>query len=482
MGTLPENMPSAVEAAGAILRGEYTSVELLNEVEARADRGNDALNAFVFTNFDEAREQAAKVDRQIAAGEPVGVFAGVPFGVKDLEDCAGMPTSKGSLLYRDGPAKAHDSIHVARLRAAGAIPIGKTAAPEFGTLQITRTKAWGTTRNPWNLEHSPGGSSGGSAAAVAAGMVPFATASDGGGSTRIPAAFSGLVGMKPSHGRIPDPAADPSQTAVFGVEVTTVADAARHLDVVAGPHDRDRLSLPAYSGSFESAMESLDVGGLRVGWSSDLGFAVVDPEVHDLTRGAAEMLARSVGVSLEHPTIALTDPVRTWLQAGGLSLWFDVREKEHYPDRLDELTPFVKTSIQASFDRPMRSMVSGMERRLQLEADVARIFDQVDVLLTPTTAVASIPAGGPSPTVIAGEDLVERFGVIAAGAMSVPFTMLANLCWNPACSVPAGLSSAGSPVGLQIIGRRHADDVVLRLARLFEQAQPWPRHAPPFLV
>ena len=479
MGTLPIVMPSAVEAAAAIARGDYTSVELLDEVVSRIDAGNGALNAFVFTDVGGARDQAAAIDRRIAAGEPVGSFAGVPFGVKDLEDCAGMPTSKGSLLYKGGAPKAEDSIHVARLRAAGAIPIGKTAAPEFGTVQFTRTKAWGTTRNPWNLERTPGGSSGGSAAAVAAGFLPFATASDGGGSTRIPAAFSGLVGMKPSHGRIPDPSADPSQTAVYGVEVTTVADAARHLDVVSGPHDRDRLSLPAYGGSFETAIESLDVDGIRVGWSTDLGFAVVDPEVADITRGAAEVLARSMGITLQQPEVALTDPVRTWLTAGGLSLWFDVREKGHYPDRLDELTPFVKYSIEASYDRPMRSMVSGMERRLQLEADVARIFEHVDVLLTPTTAIPAIPAEGPSPTVIAGEDLVERFGVIAAGAMSVPFTMLANLCWNPACSVPAGLSSDGLPVGLQIIGRRHADDVVLRLARLFEQAQPWPRHAPP---
>ena len=141
----------------------------------------------------------------MAAGRDPGPFAGVPIGVKDLEDCAGMPTSKGSLAYATRGPVAADSIHVARLRAAGAVPVGKTAAPEFGTLNFTRSKVFGVARNPWNPERTPGGSSGGSAAAVAAGLVPVATASDGGGSTRIPASFCGLVGFKPSHGRIPHP-------------------------------------------------------------------------------------------------------------------------------------------------------------------------------------------------------------------------------------------------------------------------------------
>jgi aspartyl-tRNA(Asn)/glutamyl-tRNA(Gln) amidotransferase subunit A len=308
-------------------------------------------------------------------------------------------------------------------------------------------------------------------------MVPFATASDGGGSTRIPAGFSGLVGMKPSHGRIPHPSADPSQTAVYGVEVTTVADAARHLDLTCGPSDVDRTTLPHPGISYEQAIETLDVAGLRIGWSLDLGFAVVDPEVADITRGAAETLALAAGATLiDHP-VQLTDPVVAWLNAGALTLWLDVDEKQHYPDRLDDLTPYVRAGLVATHDRPARTLVAGLRRRLQLEADCAQIFRDVDVLLTPMTAIPAFAAEGPSPTVIAGEDLVERFGA-AAGAMSVPFSMLANLCWNPACSVPAGAASDGLPVGLQIMGRRHEDDTVLRLARLFEQAAPWPRHAP----
>jgi aspartyl-tRNA(Asn)/glutamyl-tRNA(Gln) amidotransferase subunit A len=371
-----------------------------------------------------------------------------------------------------------DSIHLARLRAAGAVFVGKTAAPEFGTVQYTKTKAWGVTRNPWNPERTPGGSSGGSAAAVAGGLVPIATASDGGGSTRIPAAFSGLFGMKPSHGRIPHPDADPSQTAVYGVEVVTVRDAARHLDVVSGPDDRDRVSLPAPDVRYEDAIESLDVSGLRVGWSSDLGFAVTDPEVDEVARAAAETTAKAAGVELVDCDVHLTDPVRTWLTTGALTLWLEIDEEAHYPGRLDDVTRWVRTSLESTYDRPLRTLAKPLRRRLQLDQDCAAIFRQVDVLLTPTTAIPAFAAAGPPPTVIAGEDLEERFGP-AAGAMSVPFTMLANLAWNPAASVPAGLSSDGLPIGMQIMGQRHHDHVVLRLARLFEQAQPWPRHALP---
>jgi aspartyl-tRNA(Asn)/glutamyl-tRNA(Gln) amidotransferase subunit A len=471
------DMPSAIEAAARIAAGQLRAADLMDECLARIEARNDELNAFVHLDADGARAAAAAVDAARDRGDELGPLAGVPFGVKDLEDCAGMPTSHGSLLYKDQPPVAADSIHVARLRAAGAIPVGKTAAPEFGTIQFTRTKAWGVTRNPWDLSRTPGGSSGGSAAAVAAGLVPFATASDGGGSTRIPAAFSGLVGMKPSYGRIPSPSDDPSQTAVLGIEATTVADAARHLDVVSGPDETDRLSLPPPGVSYESAIEALDVAGLRVGWSTDLGFAVVDPEVAELSRAAAETLAHAVGSPLVELDVRLTDPVAVWLSTGAFSLWLAIDEANHYPARLDDLTPFVRMSLEATHDRPLRTLVGGLRRRLQLEHEVAAIFDDVDVLLTPTAAVPAFAAEGPSPTTIAGEDLTRRFG-LAAGAMSVPFTMLANLCWNPACAVPAGTNSEGLPVSLQIMGRRHADDVVLRLARLVEQRQPWPRHAP----
>jgi aspartyl-tRNA(Asn)/glutamyl-tRNA(Gln) amidotransferase subunit A len=433
------------------------------------EAGNGPLNAFVHVDEEAARSAADRVDAQVVAGEDPGPFAGVPFGVKDLEDCAGMPTSHGSAVYAERPAVSRDSVHVARLRAAGAVPVGKTAAPEFGTLNFTRTIPFGTTRGPWGVDRTSGGSSGGSAAAVAAGLVPVATASDGGGSTRIPASFSGLVGMKPSHGRIPHPGPSGSQTAVFGLLTTTVTESARHLDLVAGPDGRDRLSLPAPTVGYEDAIESLAVDGLRARWSTDLGFAVTDPEVAGLCRTAAEALGAAAGLAIDEEPVDLGDPLRLWFRAGAADLWLDL-EKGMWPDVADDVTPFVRQALEMTQDYTIPRYAEVLRLREVLQAHMAAVLDEVDVVLCPTTAVPAFEADGPPPTVIDGQDV--------GMGMATPFTMPANLCWNPAVSVPAGLTEEGLPVGLQIIARRHHDEVPLRLARILEQARPWPRHAP----
>lgn len=444
-------------------------MEVLDECLSRIEQANPGLNAFVVVDADLARREAARVDEAVARGDDPGPLAGVPFGVKDLEDCAGLPTSHGSLLYKDRPPVAADSPHVARLRAAGAVPVGKTAAPEFGSVAYTSTKAWGTTRNPWDPARTPGGSSGGSAAAVAAGFTPFCTASDGGGSTRIPASFCGLVGFKCSYGRIPRLGAQPSATSVLGALTTTVTDAARHLDVAAGPDDRDKASLPALSVRYEDVIEALDVAGLRAAWSVDLGFAIVDPEVAALTEAAALDLAEAAGLKLVERPVALTDPVKVWQTAGALDLWADL-EPGMWPEWADDLGFENRFFLRSSEHLEAPRLARFALRRERLEAEVAQLFADVDVLLCPSTAVPAYAAEGPMPGVIAGQEVTP--------AMNVPFTMLANLCWNPAVSLPAGVTAAGLPVGVQVVGRRHADDVVLRLARLYEQARPWPRLAP----
>lgn len=466
------DLPTVVEVAESVRRGERRAVDVLADALARIDAGNEALNAFVAIDRDLAEQAAAAVDATVAQGDDPGPLAGVPIGVKDLEDAAGLVTSRGSLLYRDGPPAAADSIHVGRLRTAGAVPLGKTAAPEFGTLHFTKTKAFGITRNPWDLERTPGGSSGGSAAAVAAGLVPLGTASDGGGSTRSPAGFTGLVGLKASYGRIPSPGPGNrgSLTAVLGALTTTVRDSARHLDVAAGPDDRDRTSLPPAGVTYEDAIERLEVAGLRARWSPDLGFAAVEPEVRELVGLAAEALVSAAGLVVDDDPVVLTDPVRTWLSAGAVDLWLEL-EPGMWPDCADDLTAYSRLSLDATAHKTVPAYARSLVHRSRLDADVAALFAEVDVLLTPTTAVEAFPAGGPSPAVIDGVEV--------SGAMSVPFAMLANLCWNPSISVPAGLTSAGLPVGLLITTRRHRDDVALRLARIFEQARPWPRFAPP---
>ena len=461
---------SAVEIAEAVRRGERRAVEVLDDALAAVDAGNGRLGAFVHVDEGLAREAAEAVDAAVAAGRDPGPFAGVPIGVKDLEDCAGMPTTQGSLAFADRGPVAEDSIHVARLRAAGAVPLGKTAAPEFGTLNFTRTKLFGVARNPWDLDRTPGGSSGGSAAAVAAGLVPAATASDGGGSTRIPASFCGLVGFKPSQGRIPHPGAPGSETAVYGLLTTTVADSARHLDVTAGPDDRDRFSLPASGVGYEAAIESLPVRGLRARWSPDMGFARCDREVRAITEKAARELAEAAGLVLDEKPIELTDPVRTWLSSGSLDLWLAL-EPGMWPGVADELTRYSRTVLTQTEHHPVPRVAEAARRREQLVLDAARLFGDVDVVITPATAVPAFAAEGPPPDVIDGEPARPL------GASATPFTMLANLCWNPAVSVPAGLTDEGLPVGLQVIAARHRDEVPLRLARIWEQTRPWPRRA-----
>ncbi len=462
--------PTVIDIAEAVRRGERKAVEVLDEYLGRIDHGNERLNAFVHVDADLARESAARVDELVARGDDPGPLAGVPFGVKDLENCAGMPTSYGSLPFAGRGPVDRDDINVARLRAAGAVPVGKTASPEFGTLNFTKTKVFGITRNPWDVARTPGGSSGGSSAAVAAGLVPFGTASDGGGSIRIPASFTGLVGHKCSHGRIPVPGPTGNQTAVLGSLTTTVADTARILDVLSGPDDRDRVSLPPPLVRYEDAIESTDVRGLKARWSLDLGFAVVDPEVAELTEAAARQLADAAGLELDEEPIVLTDPVRAWLTTGAITLWLDI-EPDMWPANADDFTLYVRQSLEATEKTTLPKYVRSIRAREQLEYDCARIFDDVDIVLSPTTAVPAFAAEGPPPSVIGGVETKQP-------AMSTPFTMLANLCWNPATSVPAGLTADGLPVGLQIMGRRHLDEVPLRLARIFEQTQPWPRFAP----
>jgi len=455
--------PTVVEMADSVRRGEVKAVELLDRYLDRIAAGNAQLNAFVHLDADLARQGAEAVDARVVAGEDPGPLAGVPLAVKDLHDCAGMPTSHGSLWFKGGPPAAADDIDVARLRAAGAVPVGKSAAPEFGIVSFASTKAWGITRNPWDLERTPGGSSSGSAAAVAAGLIPLATASDGGGSIRIPAAFCGLVGHKPSFGRVPHPAPMTSQTSVVGVVTTTVTDSARCLDVQAGPDPTDRTSLPPAGVVYEDVIETLDVTGLIARWSLDLGFVDhVDPEVAELARAGAEVLANAAGLRLDDERVHLADATRVWLQSGALSSWAMQGVKERWPDRAGELMGFTRKGMESGAELTAVQLGRIARRRFEFEKEAAALLSEVDVVLTPSTAVPAFAAAGPPP----------------GGAMATPFTMLGNLTGCPSTTVPCGITSEGLPVGLMITARHHRDDVALRLARIFEQTSPWPRFAP----
>ncbi len=460
----------AAEVAHLIRSGEVSARESAEAALELVESLNGQLNAFAHLDEGLALAAADAVDAAIRAGRDPGPLAGVPFGVKDLDDCAGMPTGRGSLWHVADPVATTDSIHVGRLRAAGAVPIGKTAVPEFGSLPYTNNRVTGVTRNPWNPSRTPGGSSGGSAAAVAAGMVPFATASDGGGSTRTPASFCGLVGLKASFGRIPDAAGSRySQTAAPGCLSTTVADAALLLDVMAGPSPRDRTALPAPSDAYSDLIETLDVAGLRVAWSADLGFAGVDQEVAAIGWSAAQALVEAGALILTDRQVRLTDVNVVKLQLEAQERWIGLASGL-WRERAAELSPEVRDEFERTEALTVRDFAGVLSRRAEIEAYLAQLFDDIDVLLTPSTALPAFTAAGPAPATVRG----VPGGLLAA----VPFAALANLWGTPAISVPAGLTSDGLPAGLHIVGRHHADATVLRLARLLELACPWPRHAP----
>ncbi|RVT51293.1 amidase [Rubrivivax albus] len=457
---------TAVETAEAVARGEVTATQVLDETLARIDRHNPTLNAFVQIDRDAAKAAAAEVDRRVARGEAVGPLAGVPVGVKDFEACRGFRTTQGSWFLRDSPISSEDSRHVARLRAAGAVIVGMTATAEFGMDSACTTRLWGVTRNPWNLERTPGGSSGGSSAAVAAGLVPLATGTDAGGSIRQPAAYTGLVGLKASHGRIPKQDGF-SNFGVSGALTRTVADCARHLDVACGPHPGDRTSLPRPHQSFESSLELLDVRGLRAHWSGDLGYAVVEPEVEAIARRAAEQLMQAAGlVPVEcpfHPVNVYND-VAVVLLSNLEAQW---TREGLLPDGYPMLSPSVQHIVDLlRSNRDRVDADASWARIRQLEQQLAGFFEGCDLLMTPATACRPHGADERIPSVIDGRD--------ASSTGAEPFGALVNACWVPAISIPAGLTADGLPVGLQIVARHHREDILLRLARIAEQTMPWP--------
>lgn len=440
-----------------------SAVELMQATLARIDETHERVNAFVARRDpDELMAEARAADARIASGS-ARPLEGIPLGVKDLEDAAGLVTSMGSLPFEDNHAQ-RDSAQVERLRAAGAIVVGKTNAPEFGYTAITKNLLFGDTRNPWNLERTPGGSSGGSSAAIAGGIVPMATASDGGGSVRIPAAFTGCFGLKPSYGRIPNGPEDAwtmDDTAVHGPLTRTVEDAAIHLDAVVGDHPLDPNSLPHPGYRYRDRLDDLPPG-LRIAWSPDLAYGVVQSDVARAVEEATQVFA-ALGHRVEPIRGGPPEPGRDW----GLSGAFELLSK------LDPLLPDHEEAFGRGFLRGVKTGASMTpaawgrmkKRREELNRWCADLFSEWDLLLTPTVPCDPPPARGPLPREIEGRELPPS----SVGAFTMPF----NLSWHPAATVRAGFSQAGLPVGMQIVGPRLRDDRVLQAARAFERERPW---------
>jgi aspartyl-tRNA(Asn)/glutamyl-tRNA(Gln) amidotransferase subunit A len=300
-------------------------------------------------------------------------------------------------------------------------------------------------------------------------MVPLATGGDGLGSIRCPAGFTGLVGLKPSLGRIPR-ANGFAETASPGCVTTTVRDTARYLDVVAGPDDRDRMTLPASEVCYEDAIDTLSVAGMRAVWSVDLGFAPVEPEVADVCRRAALRLVDAAQLHLIADRYECTNAYIAWNALAAVRLRRLFEADDFLPERLREMSPGPRRFVERYAYAPDSALVAHAKIVMLVEQEMAALFARADVLLTPTACCVPYAAEGPLPEVIDGRDASHTNGE--------PFTALASIAWNPSISVPAGLSSDGLPIGLLINVRRHRDDIALRLARISELANPWPLHPP----
>jgi aspartyl-tRNA(Asn)/glutamyl-tRNA(Gln) amidotransferase subunit A len=451
----------------AVRRRERSPVELVRASLARIEALNPSLNAFVALRAEAALAEAAALERRIAAGEDVGPLAGLPVGVKDLEDVADMPTTFGSIPFKSWRPRG-DSVQVARLRRAGAIVLGKTNTPEFGYTGLTKNLLFGVSRNPWNLERTPGGSSGGSAAAIASGMVPLVTASDGGGSVRIPACYVGAFGLKPSFGRVPVGAREPGNmlpwvdTVCYGPLTRSVRDAALFLDVVAGPDPSDPDSLPPPGISYEATLERFPAR-LKIGVSKTLGYALVQDDVWREVESAIGVF-RDLGHEVEMIDDALPDLGVEWALVCSAES-YALLGPEIEAHRHEWGRAFLE-GLERGRDITPEFMGRAQRKRALLNEALARIFERYALLLTPTLPTDAFAAAGPFPSAINGQPIPTALGAVA-------FTYPFNFSGHPAGTVRAGFSDAGLPVGLQIVAPRHQDHLVLQAAYAYEQAAPW---------
>jgi len=453
----------AWELADLIARKEISPLEVMRTTLERMERVNPDLNAFVALRPEAALAEAAAMTERIATGEDPGPLAGLPLGVKDLEDTAGMVTSYGSIPFKGNMAR-EDSIQVARLKAAGAIVVGKTNVPEFGFTGFTKNRLHGVTRNPFNRERTPGGSSGGAAAAIAGGLVPLATGSDAGGSIRIPASYSGCFGLKPSLGRIPvgpAPFVSYSSMVVMGPLTRCVRDAALYMDCTMGPHAADPHSLPVPARSYLACIDEMP-RRLKIAFSPNLGYGVVQNAIMACVENAVHAF-EEMGHQVELWPGGLPDTGDVWGALIATDIYAQlsgVLEKER-----NQIGRTLVAVLEQTRQMTVEQITAIQQLRAQLNAGLETLFDEFDLLLTPTMPTEAFAAGGPPPAEIDGQPIP----LLGAVAFTYPF----NFSGHPAASVPAGLTPAGLPAGLQIVAPRQRDGRVLQAAHAFEKIRPW---------
>lgn len=469
----------AIELAQRIRRRDVSPVEVTEAYLRRIEERNPVINAYTLVLGDRAMEAARTAERMVMSGEPLGPLHGVPVAIKDLDDVAGVPTSMASLAVANR-VPSHSSAAVERLLNAGAIVLGKTNTPEFGHKGITDNPRFGPTSTPFKPGYNSGGSSGGSAAAVADGMAALAQGTDGGGSVRIPASFSGTVGFKASFGRIPSVTRPDGflwghPLVHIGPLSRTVADAALMTSVMAGPHSRDPLSLPDTGIDYIAATRRAPAGA-RVAYAPRLGSFPVDRRVDAVVREAVEnmrehgveIVERELEMKPHHSVLA-----DLWVRTIAVHYAAIARHwKDEGTDLLADpslLTPQFYGMLEAG------AKVSALDHalddllRTQVFDAIQDVLEEYDFIVSPTLAVPPVRNAADGNTIGPVEINGEAVDPLIGWCMTYPI----NFTGHPAISVPAGLTPEGLPIGLQIIGRRHADASVLAMAARFEEIRPW---------
>lgn len=458
----------ATELAAAIRAKHVSPTEVVEVVLDRIATVNPSINALVTVTEDQARAAARDVEARLARGETLGPLAGVPITIKDLVMVKGVRTTWGSRIFERFIAP-EDAPSVERLRAAGAVIVGMTNSPEFGYKSTTDNPVFGATRNPWSLDHTPGGSTGGGAAAVAAGVGPLTIGTDAGGSIRIPASCCGIVGFKPTLGRVPmAPVYGGLETLSHAGPMTrTVRDAAVMMSVIAGPDPRDLMSLPDDGTDWAGAADG-GLANVRAGWTPDWGYAAVDPEVRRITESAVREF-EDTGVRIESASPRFSDPSEAFGALFPASV--AARLVGYLPEWRTRMDPGLVRYVELGQRSSAVEFIQAANVRRTLNDAFREFFQTHELLLTPTLAAPPLPLGRHTYGEIGGNP-VGPLGWLA-------FTFPINMIGYPAITVPAGWTASGLPVGLQIIGPRFADASVLRAAAAYEARRPWAGRRPP---
>jgi amidase len=463
----------ALKVRDLIRRKAISPVEVIKTFLSRIERVNPILNAYCTVAPDLALQEAKKAEWMIMKKKDLGPLHGVPLSIKDVTLTAGIRTTFGSKLYENFIPN-QDALVVERLKKAGAIILGKTNTPEFAAGGSTFNRVFGITRNPWNPDFNSGGSSGGAAAAIAAGLGPLAEGNDLGGSLRIPASFCGVVGLRPSPGRVPsvpnELCWDPFN--VEGPMARTIGDLALMLEVISGPDDRDPISLPEEKKGFLGAVKNPSIKGFRVAWGRNLNLTPVNHEVLQITQAAAKMFLR-LGGRVEEKAPDFEGVRETALIYRGL------RYVSLYQDRLEDtefkslVNPLVIGNVEQGLKFSIRDLARAERQRSDLWQRVKAFFDETDLLLTPTVPIPPFPAERVFPTEVNGKPMENYIDWVM---LTYAFSVLGL----PALSVPCGFTQKGLPVGLQIIARRNGEAILLKAAAAFENAAPWAGKRPSF--